>query len=122
MKLLGESKEEEITPGVVVNKENDEHLDEYPILSPRSSAENVSVHANILNKIQSEPIELPENIFPQHVTENVYLSYITAGGNVLKLIFFTFIFIFAQILMTGSDFWITFWYCILFFYYFLVFT
>ncbi|XP_050058893.1 ATP-binding cassette sub-family C member 4-like isoform X5 [Aphis gossypii] len=43
------------------------------------------------------------------VSINVYLSYLSAGGSVLKVFFILFCFILTQVLTTGGDYWISFW-------------
>lgn len=48
------------------------------------------------------------------VAGNVYLSYITAGGSVYKIGLVAFLYFLCQILTTGGDYWISFWYKIVF--------
>lgn len=45
------------------------------------------------------------------VSINVFLSYLSAGGSVLKVFFVLLCFILTQVLTTGGDYWISFWYC-----------
>ncbi|XP_025204473.1 probable multidrug resistance-associated protein lethal(2)03659 isoform X2 [Melanaphis sacchari] len=43
------------------------------------------------------------------VSINVYLSYLSASGSVIKVFFVLFCFILIQVLTTGGDYWISFW-------------
>jgi len=45
------------------------------------------------------------------VSINVYQSYLSAGGSVFKVFYVLFCFILTQIMTTGGDYWISFWYC-----------
>jgi len=42
------------------------------------------------------------------------MSYISAGGNVFKILFLLFICVFTQMLGTAGDYWISYWYFELF--------
>jgi len=45
------------------------------------------------------------------VSINVYKSYLSANGSVFKVFFVLFCFILTQVLASGCDYWISFWYC-----------
>lgn len=100
---------------------NKNYIHTEPFLSPRGSIESVSsllsVNDGVFNKKISEPNEKSENFLSGHLTKNVYLLYFSAGGSICKLLFFVFIYIFAQILITSLDYWITFWYYTILIYY-----
>jgi ATP-binding cassette subfamily C (CFTR/MRP) protein 4 len=63
--------------------------------------------------IQEEPIEVAETRSSGNISFTVYSSYYSAGGNVFIKTFLLFIYIFTQILITGEECWITFWYCLI---------
>jgi len=46
-----------------------------------------------------------------HVSINVYRSYLFANGSGFKVFFVLFCFILTQVLASGGDYWISFWYC-----------
>lgn len=61
-----------------------------------------------------EPQEEAEIRSSGNVSLNVYSSYISAGGNIYKLSYVLFMFIFTQVLATSIDYWILiyhYWYC-----------
>lgn len=62
------------------------------------------------NNVQVEPVEVAETRIIGSVSSSVYSSYYSAGGSTFKIIFFIFICIFTQILASGGDFWLTYWY------------
>jgi len=57
-----------------------------------------------------ESIEPSENQTSGSISKSVYLSYFFAGGNGCKILFFFIICIFTQVLGSGGDFWMTYWY------------
>lgn len=52
-----------------------------------------------------------KNLSSGSVSIVVYQSFLTAGGSVFKVFLVLFGFIFTQVLITGGDYWISFWYC-----------
>jgi ATP-binding cassette subfamily C (CFTR/MRP) protein 4 len=64
--------------------------------------------------IQEEPIEIAETRSSGNISLTVYSSYFSAGGNICKITFLLFMCVFTQVLASGGDYWITFWYFILF--------
>jgi len=66
------------------------------------------------NGVSAGPTEITETRCSGNVSSTVYSLYITAGGGLCKTIFFIFICISTQALMSGGDLWITFWYDTLF--------
>lgn len=47
------------------------------------------------------------------ISKKVYTSYFSAGGGPCHVFFFFFMYIFTQVLTTGGDYWISFWYGLL---------
>lgn len=74
------------------------------IQSATSSIENSEY-----NEIQAEPPEVVESRTSGNVSFSVYSSYFFAGGNRFKVFFFFFICVFAQVLGTSGDLWMTYW-------------
>jgi len=62
------------------------------------------------NEYQEQPAEVAETRTSGSVSKNVYLSYFLAGGSVFKIFFFFTICIITQVLASGGDFWMTYWY------------
>lgn len=112
--MLSLPKESTITYDDVANDKNIKFIDTHPIVSPHCSNESISslVKDSKHGENLSEPRQEPESLLSGHVMKNVYLSYFTAGGSTCTVLFFFFTIIFTQILMTGADYWITFWYCV----------
>lgn len=81
-------------------------------LSRQGSFQSVlsSIHETEFSGAQVDPIEVAEIRSSGNVPSSVYFSYISAGGNVYKILFLILICVFAQILCTGGDFWISYWY------------
>jgi len=59
---------------------------------------------------QEEPIEVAETRSSGNISLTVYSSYFSAGGNVCKISFLLFMCVFTQVLASGGDYWITYWY------------
>jgi len=80
-------------------------------LSRQGSIKSVasSVDENKLNGDKKEPTVVAEIRSSGNVSSSVYLSYVSAGGNIFKISFLLFICIFTQILGTGGDYWISYW-------------
>jgi len=45
------------------------------------------------------------------VSINVYKSYLSANRSVFKVFLVLFCFVLTQVLVSGGDYWISFWYC-----------
>jgi len=77
------------------------------IQSVASSIEEVQ-----FSEYQEQPAETAETRTTGSVLKNVYSSYFLAGGSVFKILFFFIICILTQVLASGGDFWMTYWYSI----------
>jgi len=86
-------------------------LEQFSDLSRQGTNKNVSspVDEIKLSEAQKEQTEVAETMSSGNVSSSVYLSYISAGGNVFKVSFLLFICIFTQMLGTGGDYWISYW-------------
>jgi len=86
-------------------------LEQLSDLSHHGSLKSISssIDENKLNETQVAPIEVAETRSSGKVSHSVYLSYISAGGNIFKILFLVFICIFTQVLGTGGDYWISYW-------------
>jgi len=62
----------------------------------------------------TEPVEIAETRSSGNISFNVYLSYILSGGHVCKVICLIFVCCFTQVIASGGDYWITYWYLIFF--------
>lgn len=65
-----------------------------------------------LNIIGVNAMKVTELRSTGKISYNVYLSYISAGGNSCKIIFFILICILTQLSLSGGDLWIAYWYYI----------
>lgn len=76
------------------------------------SALNVSspVEETKFNDTKTEPVEIAETCSSGNIPFNVYLSYFLAGGHWCKVICLIFVCVFTQVLASGGDYWITYWY------------
>lgn len=113
-KLLGSS----IEPTVVSDNESHSkyestnNLDPRSILSRQISVQSVasSIDENKHSGVQEEPIEVAEMRSSGDISLTVYSSYFSAGGNVCKITFLLLMCVFTQVLASGGDYWITYWY------------
>lgn len=89
-------------------------LNPHTILSRQVSIQSVasSVEETKFVKVQEEPIEVAETRSSGSISLTVYSSYFSAGGNVCKISFLLFMCVFTQVLASGGDYWITYWYCV----------
>lgn len=61
--------------------------------------------------IVENPTDMAESQSSEHdVPDNVYSSYISAGGNACRIIFLLLVCILTELLGTGGDWWIGYWY------------
>lgn len=112
MKFVGSSEES-------VNVSNNEtfstgatDLESFSVISLHNSFQSLQSLADESDLIgaRAEPKKIAEARSTGKVLCSVYISYIMAGGNVFKISFVIFLCIFTQILCTGCDFWISYWY------------
>jgi len=69
-----------------------------------------SIDDNELNETQDAPIEVAETRSSGKVSRSIYSLYISSGGNAFSLLFLLFISLFTQMLGTGGDYWLIYWY------------
>lgn len=100
-------------------KKHSENFDTFTIISPQGSTESISscVDENKLNGILTKPKEETECHSYGHVKKSDYISYFFAGGSTCKVLFCLLLYILTQVLITGGDYWICFWYFALLIYY-----
>lgn len=82
------------------------------VLSSYGSNESISslVDENKLNGVNpAQPPEENECRSFGRVKKSVYTSYMSAVGSACKVSFCLLAYIFVQVLITGSDYWISFW-------------
>jgi len=104
---------EETTTDTEIDSNNatNKSLDQPSGLSRQESLKSISlsIDENELNETQVAPIEVAEIQSSGKVSRSIYLSYISAGGNIFKISFLLFICIFTQLLGSGGDYWISYW-------------
>eukprot|EP00102_Acyrthosiphon_pisum_P027033 XP_016664243.1 PREDICTED: probable multidrug resistance-associated protein lethal(2)03659 isoform X1 [Acyrthosiphon pisum] len=110
-KLLRSSEETTTDSEINVKNATNNSLEQFSDLSRPGSIESVasSVDENKLNGVLNEHKEVAETRSSGNVSRSVYLSYISAGGNIFKISFLLFVCIFTQVLGTGGDYWISYW-------------
>lgn len=69
-----------------------------------------SIEESKFNEVKEQPVEISENRTSGSVSKSVYSSYFFASGNACKILFFFIICILTQVLASGGDFWLTYWY------------
>lgn len=109
-KLLGSFNEATNESGIDVINTNVENVE-------TSSFKNSLMSLNSIDKLefsetQGQPFQETESRSYGRVSKSVYTSYISATENTFQVIFLVFMYIFTQILITGGDYWISFWYCL----------
>lgn len=119
MKSLGSSEESVNEPKDETDKTgatvDSNDLESFSVVSLPDSVHSTSSYAAECQSkggVPAEPVEIAEARTAGKVSRNVYLSYILAGGNALKILFLISVCIFTQVLCTGCDFWISYWYSI----------
>lgn len=75
-----------------------------------SSSTDENRFAGVRRRDAAEPVEIAETRSSGKVSRGVYSAYISAGGNVLKISLLISTCVFTQILGSGCDFWISYWY------------
>lgn len=112
--MLQSSKETSVTSDVKSynTKSTKNFIDILPALSRQGSIQSdlSSIHETEFSGAQGDPIEVAEIRSSGNVSSSVYFSFISAGGKVYKILFLILICVFAQILCTCEDFWISYWY------------
>jgi len=96
---------ENISKNMSVNNHRIDYSRQTSIQSITSSIEDFQ-----FNEFQEQPAEVSESRTSGSVSKNVYSSYFLAGGNGCKIFFFFIICILTQVLASGGDFWMTYWY------------
>lgn len=111
-KLIGSSEDITIVSDISDCKKHSENFDTSSILSPQSSEESISlfVDETKLNGILTKPKEETECHSYGCVKKSDYISYFFAGGSTCKVLFCLLLYILTQVLITGGDYWISFWY------------
>lgn len=69
-----------------------------------------SVDEYKFNSVQEKPVVEAETRTYGSVSSNVYMTYFSAGGSAVKIFVFVFMCILTQVLASGGDFWMTYWY------------
>ncbi|VVC26208.1 Hypothetical protein CINCED_3A017920 [Cinara cedri] len=114
-KLLGSSEEtiiesenESITAKNTITSTN---LNSRPSYKRQISSQSMLSSADELkfNDVQEAPAEEAETRASGSVSSNVYTSYFSAGGSKVKIMSLVFVCIFAQVMASGGDYWITYW-------------
>ncbi|KAL5233639.1 hypothetical protein ACI65C_001049 [Semiaphis heraclei] len=110
-KLLKSSEESTSETEIDSKNETNDNLEKISDLSRQGSLKSISssIDENKLNETHVAPIEVAETRSSGKVSHSVYLSYVSAGGNIFKILFLVFICIFTQVLGTGGDYWISYW-------------
>eukprot|EP00102_Acyrthosiphon_pisum_P018651 XP_016655861.1 PREDICTED: probable multidrug resistance-associated protein lethal(2)03659 isoform X2 [Acyrthosiphon pisum] len=110
-KLLRSSEETTTDSEINIKNATSNSLEQHSELSRQGSIKSVasSVDEDTLNGAQTELTEAAETRSSRNVSRTVYLSYISAGGNIFKISFLLFLCIFTQVLATGVDYWISYW-------------
>lgn len=88
------------------------NLDKRSIFEKQVSINSVAstIDGNNIKEVTERPVEVAESRSFGNISYTVYLSYISAGGNCCKIIFLILICILTQLLASGGDLWITYWY------------
>lgn len=119
-KLLGSSVKTIIEPETELDTSNNTNtlsntgvqLDQRPPYKRQISSQSILSSVNELkfNDVQEMPTEEAETRTYGSVSSNVYTAYLSAGGSSFKILFFVFVCIFTQVLASGGDYWMTYWY------------
>lgn len=89
------------------NITNNHHTAYNRQVSMRSVASSIEEYQ--FCEFQEQPVEASETRTSGSVSNSVYSSYFLAGGSGYKILFFFIICISTQLLVSGGDFWITYW-------------
>lgn len=112
--MLGSSSEEAVVPyneSVTKNASTDD-CNPRRVYNRHVSIQSIESSTSEMqfNEAQAVPVEVAETRTSGNVSRSVYSSYYSAGGSTFKLIFFIFISVITQVLSSGGDFWMTYWY------------
>jgi len=99
------SSNENISKNTSANNHQIDYSRQASIQSIASSIEDFK-----FSESQEQPAEVSETRTSGSVSKNVYSSYFLSGGSGCKIFFFFIICIFTQVLASGGDFWMTYWY------------
>jgi ATP-binding cassette subfamily C (CFTR/MRP) protein 4 len=80
----------------------------FPLLIIQDSKKNC-IYENPREDL-SKPNEESEICTTGHVSKNVYKSYFSASGNNLRVFLCFFLYFLVQVLTTGGDYWLSYWY------------
>lgn len=91
--------------------ENKKNVKTSSILSTYGSNDSIKSLINKFNLDETlkQPIQDTEIRSFGHVSKNVYMAYVSAGGSTCKIGLLLFVYFLCQILITGGDYWISFW-------------
>lgn len=108
--MLGSSVDSTVVPDIEYPSSHS--LIPQTILTRQVSVQSVasSLEESKTNVVKEEPIEIAETRSSGNISLTVYSSYFSAGGNVCKISFLLFMCVFTQVLASGGDYWITYWY------------
>ena len=94
-------------------KDNNNSLNAHSVSTLLGSNNNISsshIDVNIGGALTEKSKIIDKIRSSGRVSINIYQSYLSANGNVFNVFFVLFSFIFTQVLNSGSDCWISFWY------------
>lgn len=81
-----------------------------PLAVIPSARDSVDSPPDGTDGVRAEPAEEAETRSSGNVNKTVYFSYISAGGSACKISFLAIVCLLAQILSTGGDYWLGYWY------------
>lgn len=92
-----------------------------PCLSIRGSKESIlscvdesKIINGSLNSVDEKPNEEPETRSSGNMSKSIYVSYFSASGNMYQVFISFVMYLITQILISGGEYWITYWYCAFF--------
>lgn len=78
--------------------------------SKQSVSSSIDVDEKSSGEIEKTPEKVAEVSSSGSVSRGVYIAYISAGGSFVKISCLIFVCLLTQILGTGGDYWISYWY------------
>lgn len=105
VKLIGSSEDTINEPHSMATESNP---NTFPLLSTQDSNKN-SIHEKSHGDL-TNPNEEPEICASGRVPQNVYKSYFSAGENTFKIFLCFFLYFLTQVVTTGGDYWLSYWY------------
>lgn len=111
-KLIGSSEDVTTVSDIDDSNKHCKNIDTPIIISPRASNESIYSYVGDtkFNGVLAEPKEVIEFHSYGNVKKSDYISYFYAGGSTFKIYFCLFLCIITQVMITGGDYWICFWY------------